>query len=91
MPEKPSKRGADQFDAQSFQEQLNTIWQRGLLLEARRLPGFWLHLYTVDAFFVEVWVCQRRYDVTLLRVISNTDELTPYVDKLAIDELLDRL
>lgn len=91
MPEKPFKRGADQFDAQSFQEQLNTIWQRGLLLEARRLPGFWLHLYTVDAFFVEVWVCQRRYDVTLLRVISNTDELTPYIDKLVIDELLDRL
>jgi hypothetical protein len=91
MPNRSFKKGVDLFDAQSFQEQLNTIWQRGLLLEARRLPGFWLHLYTVDTFFVEAWVCQRRYDVTLLRVLSNTDELSPYIDKLVIDDLLDRL
>ncbi|GAB3994449.1 hypothetical protein GCM10028807_32310 [Spirosoma daeguense] len=70
-----------------YHDQLNLVWQQGMLIEARRIPGFWLHLYAVNAFFVEMWVCQRRYDVTLLRPLSNMDELEPYIDKISLNEL----
>ena len=73
-----------QFCELSFQDQLNTVWQRGRLLDARRVPGFWLHLYVVDTFFVEMWVCQRRYEVTLLRGFDTTDELDPYIDRISL-------
>lgn len=77
-----------QFCELSFQDQLNTVWQKGKLLETRRLPGFWLHLYAVDAFFVEMWVCQRRYEVTVLRGFVDTYELSPYIDQISLGGLL---
>ncbi|WP_461115859.1 hypothetical protein [Spirosoma jeollabukense] len=66
---------------------MNLVWQQGKLLEARRIPGFWLHLYSVNAFFVEMWVCQRRYEVTLVRVLDTVNELEPYIDKISLGEL----
>ncbi|MFD2572857.1 hypothetical protein ACFSUS_19605 [Spirosoma soli] len=80
-------RSLAHFIALPYQDQLTTVWQRGKLLEARRLPGFWLHLYAVNSFFVEMWVCQRRYEVTLVRALANTDELEPYLDKVSLGEL----
>ncbi|MBD2753171.1 hypothetical protein [Spirosoma validum] len=80
--------GAASFQRLSYQEQLNLVWQRGVLLEARRLPGFWLHLYAVNSFFVETWVCQRRYDVTLVRLLGDTNELEPYLDKILLGNVL---
>jgi hypothetical protein len=88
MQSGPLGRGAAYFQDQPFPDQLNVIWQRGALLETRRIPGFWLHLYALDTFFVEMWVCQRRYDVSLLRVLACTDELEPYLDRLSVDKLV---
>ena len=87
MRSEPGRSDALHFQSLAYTDQLNTIWQRGKLLEARRIPGFWLHLYALNSFFVEAWVCQRRYDVTLLRVLTDTNELTPYLDKVSLDEL----
>jgi hypothetical protein len=78
---------SDYFHNLPYQEQVTLIWQRGTLLEARRIPGFWLHLYAINSFFVEMWVCQRRYEVNLVRVLTNTNELEPYIDRLSLDEL----
>lgn len=79
---------AASFQRLSYQEQLTLVWQRGVLLEARRLPGFWLHLYAVHSFFVEIWVCQRRYEVTLVRLLNDTNELEPYIDKISLANVL---
>ncbi|MVM40618.1 hypothetical protein GO730_27965 [Spirosoma sp. HMF3257] len=88
MPSNLNANGADFFHSLAYQDQLNLIWQRGILLEARRIPGFWLHLYAVNAFFVEMWICQRQYSVNLVRVLTDTNELEPYIDKLSLSELL---
>lgn len=80
-------KGAAYFHGLPYQDQLNFIWQYGKLLEARRIPGFWLHLYSVNAFFVEMWVCQRQYDVTLVRVLDTISELEPYIDNISLSEL----
>jgi hypothetical protein len=87
MPDNPGNNGADFFHSLAYQEQLNLIWQRGILLEARRIPGFWLHLVAVNTFFVEMWICQRQYSVNLVRVLTTTNELEPYLDKVSLNEL----
>ncbi|MVM35916.1 hypothetical protein GO755_38240 [Spirosoma sp. HMF4905] len=79
--------GVDYFHSLAYQDQLNLIWQQGTLLEARRIPGFWLHLYAVNTFFVEMWICQRKYSANLVRVLADTNELDPYIDKLSLGEL----
>ena len=83
-----NSEGAAYFHRLPYQDQLKVVWQRGKLVEARRIPGFWLYLYSVNAFFVEMWICQRRYDVELVRVLTNTTELEPYIDKVSLAELL---
>ncbi|GAB3689245.1 hypothetical protein GCM10027592_05370 [Spirosoma flavus] len=88
MQNERNDRDAAYFYGLPYHEQLNLVWQRGMLIEARRIPGFWLHLYAVNTFFVEMWVCQRRYEVTLVRLLSNTDELEPYIDKISLKELV---
>lgn len=32
--------GAAYFQSLTYQDQLNLVWQQGILFEARRLPGF---------------------------------------------------
>ena len=88
MKSERNQNGAAYFQGLTYQDQLNLVWQRGILLEARRLPGFWVQLYAVNSFFVETWVCQRRYDVTLVRLLDDTSELEPYIDKISIGNVL---
>lgn len=88
MKSEQNQDDAAYFHGLTYQDQLNLIWQRGILLEARRLPGFWVHLYAVNSFFVETWVCQRRYDVTLVRLLDDTNELEPYIDKISLGNVL---
>lgn len=88
MKSEREKKGLAHFRGLTFQEQLNIVWQTGILLDTKRLPGFWLHLYAVNSFFVEMWICQRRLDVTLVRGFLDTDELKPYIDRISLDSLL---
>ncbi|KAA9349600.1 hypothetical protein [Larkinella humicola] len=91
MNRKHLSQALSHFHALSYQDQLNSVWQQGKLLEARRIPGFWLHLYAVNTFFVEMWICQRRYEVTLLRGFLNTEDLEPYLDKISLNGILQDL
>ena len=83
-----NKNGATYFQGLPYAKQLDLIWQQGVLLDARRIPGFWLHLFAVNSFFVEMWVCQRRYEANLVRVLTDTAELEPYIDKVSLSGLL---
>ncbi|GAB3952319.1 hypothetical protein GCM10028805_34120 [Spirosoma harenae] len=87
MQNSRSNQEAAHFYSLPYNEQLKLVWQQGRLIEARRIPGFWLHLYAISTFFVEMWVCQRRYDVELVRLLNDTDELEPYIDKISLNEL----
>lgn len=68
------------FDQLPFVEQAAQIWQRGQPLATRYVGDFRLHLYVLDNFFVEMWVCRRRYVVTLFRPLVAVDGLLPYVE-----------
>ncbi|QIP13459.1 hypothetical protein G8759_12885 [Spirosoma aureum] len=74
------RKTVSEFDGLPFAEQAAIIWQKGQPVATRHLPDFRLHLYAVDHFFVEMWVCRRRFIVTLFRPITDTDDLLPYVN-----------
>ncbi|MCK8492647.1 MULTISPECIES: hypothetical protein [Spirosoma] len=78
------------FNRLTYQEQLEAIEQQGQALQVRQIPDFWIHLYAIGALFVELWVCQQNHDVMLLRVLSASSELDPYLQPidLALHELL---
>jgi hypothetical protein len=91
MKSDQKNREVTRFQKLSYQEQLGTVWQKGILLEARQIPGFWLNLYAMDAIFVEVWICQHKFEITLLRCFSNPDELEPYLVNFSIDGIIQNL
>lgn len=72
------------FQALPYQEQLTLVWQSGTLLASRRLPGFGLHLYAVNSFYVELWICQQTYTATLLYSFSKTQNLEPYLENIVL-------
>lgn len=76
------------FSIMTWQEQVDSIWSEGILLLTRRVPGYWLHLYAVGPFFAELWICQKRYEVGLVRAFLDTSELEPYLLQIHIDKLL---
>lgn len=74
------------FEELTFAGQAAIIWQRGLPVATREVPPFRLHLYSVGGFFVEIWVCRRRFAVTMIRALSDTDELMPYIDMYSLSD-----
>ncbi len=75
------------FSGLSWDEQIDNVWAEGKLLMTRRISGYWLHLYAIDSFFAEIWICQKGYDVCLVRGFIDTSELEPYLRQVNISEL----
>lgn len=71
----------------TWQEQVGSIFNEGILLLNRRIPGYWLHLYAIGPFFAEIWICQKRYEVGLVRAFKETDDLEPYLVQIDIGML----
>lgn len=80
MINKELSGGVAEFEQLSFNEQASVIWRQRRPVTTRYLPDFHLHLYAVDRFLVEMWVCRRRFVVTLFRGITDVSELSPYID-----------
>lgn len=68
-----------EFEKLPFAEQAAIIWKKGQPVATRYLPEFRIHLYAVGRQYIEMWVCRRRFVVTLFRIVSDTEDLLDYV------------
>lgn len=68
-----------EFEKLPFAEQAAIIWRKGQPVATRYLPEFRIHLYAVGRQYIEMWVCRRRFVVTLFRIVSDTEDLLDYV------------
>lgn len=68
-----------EFEKLPFADQAAIIWKKGQPVATRYLPEFRIHLYAVGRQYIEMWVCRRRFVVTLFRVVSDTEDLLDYV------------
>nr|WP_293843024.1 hypothetical protein [uncultured Arsenicibacter sp.] len=76
------------FSGLSWDEQIDSVWADGTLLMTRRVSGYWLHLYALESFFAEIWICQKGYEVCLVRGFIDTSELEPYLLQVNLNELV---
>lgn len=69
-------------------EQWQALWERGIHIGERFSQGHHVLLYQVEGFYVEVYYNMDNNSLHRLRSFKSTDQLTPYLRKISIVELL---
>ena len=77
-----------EFNAMNGEQQAEILWERGVYLMARQKREYKFALYQLDAFYVEVWYHTDGNEITKLRSFSSTGPLEPYLEEIALPEIL---
>lgn len=76
-----------QFRALPTKEQIDYSFTYGTYLACRPIVGFGVHLYHLNDFFCEVWVCQTFKEARLTRTFTSAGQLAPYADLILLPPL----
>jgi hypothetical protein len=77
-----------EFNLLSLEQQQNALLRSGVYLGERKDPPLRMMLYQMDGFYVEVFFLSRYNKVGWFKGFDNTDELTPYLEKINVSGLL---
>ena len=73
-----------EFNLLSFDHQLNCVWQQGTFLVTRRVGVFYLCLYALDSFYVEIRYSQDLRQITACRSFRSNIALEPYLEQIEL-------
>lgn len=74
-----------QFHELDEMEQVEALWEHGVLIADRDEGEYKLILYQIDAFYVEVWYHKQYNVVRKYRPFSSIEILGPYLDQLNVN------
>lgn len=73
------------FNLLSFDYQLNCVWEQGTFLMTRRIGKFYLCLYGLESFYVEIRYSQDFRQITACRSFRSSIALEPYLEQIELD------
>ena len=77
-----------QFQSMSQQKQAEVLWMRGVYLELKRISGrFLVELFSLGAFYVELYFNRETEEPEFIRSFQNMGLLDPYLQTVEIDGL----
>lgn len=76
----------DQFLTLERDLQAKTVWQ-GAFISDRREEEYWVLLYQVHGFYVEVFYKQQENLIEKMMAFSAIDHLEPYLSDIDISSL----
>ncbi len=79
------------FEQLTEAEQTDAIWENGVFLYRRTESFYNILLFQVENFYTEIYYHSHFNVIIKIRSFSDTDLLMPYLDKLNIQSLFDRL
>lgn len=65
-----------------------TVLHEGILIGKRANPVHMVFLFQLDNYYVETYCNTRNKAVEEFRVFGNTGPLSPYLDTISIDDLM---
>lgn len=77
-----------EFIALSEQEKRATVLQKGVAIAKRNLPDYMVFLFQLSCFYVETFCSHQNKEIVEYRVLYSTKHLTPYLEAISIDHLL---
>lgn len=78
---------ATEFKKMSLQQRYSCLKNDGVHLASREFGGYWVHLFSLDNFYVEVWVLMGLNQIRWIEIQSNQDTIDLYVEKMDISKL----
>ena len=77
-----------EFIALSEEEKRAIVLQKGVAIAKRNLPDYMVFLFQLSCFYVETFCCHQTKEIMEYRVLFSTKHLTPYLETISIDHLL---
>lgn len=71
---------AKEFQEKTVLKRLEILKKSGAYIGARELPSYFVYLYALEGFFVEVYRLKELNQVQFIEVQTNRDLLTEYVN-----------
>jgi hypothetical protein len=59
----------------------------GTHLASREFPGYFVHLFTLNNFYAEVWVVIGLNQIRWIELQENQDSINLYIDKMDLKGL----
>jgi len=78
----------NEFKALNLNDQAETTWQHGVLLDDRQEGKRYMILYRIDNFFAEIHYDQDMNEITGIKSFASDTPLQPYLDKIDLEGLL---
>jgi hypothetical protein len=76
------------FNLLDENEKANTVWAKGVLVGERSDAYHQIHLYQVDAFYVEVYHHNHFNVITGFRSFTSLRKLEPYLEEISLEGLV---
>lgn len=76
-----------QFNMMDEMEQIETVWNRGVLLAERKDQNYEYSLYQIDSFYVELRNEPGDKGYNAMKTFSTTTLLEPYLGQIDIGKL----
>ena len=70
------------------EEKRFTVLHKGVPIAKRQVFEYMVFLFRVQNYYVEAYCCQESKEIQEYRLFYNLDHLTPYLDAIKIDNLL---
>ena len=77
-----------QFKLLDTMEQAQAVWDEGVHLATRNIPGVTILLWQVDGFYVEVFYDIVEGEIIKIRSFHSTYGLEPYLKQIDLTQLL---
>lgn len=78
----------EEFQQLSLDEQHKIVSNEGVMLRERLTHSFLIFLYGLDGFYIELFFHKKSGVFATLKPFNNLDELSPYLDDIDLNKLL---
>lgn len=77
-----------EFIALTEEQKRSTVLTQGVAIAKRHLRDHLVFLFQLPEYYVETYCCYKSKEILEYRVFQNTKQLTPYLNDISIDHLL---
>jgi hypothetical protein len=77
-----------EFIALSEEQKRSTVLTQGVAIAKRHLGDHLVFLFQLQSYYVETYCSYDNKEIQEYRVFQSTKQLTPYLEEIPIDHLL---
>ena len=78
---------AAEFKKLALIQRYNLVKNEGVHIASREFGGYWVHLFSVHNFYIEVWVLIGLNQIRWIEIQTNQQTIDLYIEKMDISSL----